>query len=88
MFVCKMNQSVKYVQFKGAPVELIDGYKYTNKELIDMYPDYFIEIKETPKSVVQKEQVLTEVVETKKRGRPAKVLIDDSSDVTIKASED
>lgn len=50
MFVCKMTQSVKYVQFKGQPIELINGYKYANKDIIAMYPSYFVEIKEDSKT--------------------------------------
>lgn len=56
MYICKINQDVKYVQFKGNPVGLINGNKYTNETLVGEYPEYFVEIKE---DVV--EEVVTQV---------------------------
>ena len=59
-----MTQSIKYVQFKGQPIELINGYKYTNKDIIAMYPSYFVEIKEDTKTdaltVIDKLEVVAE----------------------------
>lgn len=114
MYICKLKQDVKYVQFNGAPIELINGNKYTNEKLISAYPEYFvklediiaekasvkvepivevaqvaveeIKIEEEPKLETLNE-VITEETPKKKAGRPSKVLIDDSSDVSIEVTE-
>lgn len=59
-----MNQDVKYVQFNGAPVELINGNKYTNEKLAKMYPSYFVEVQEKRMDEVVPKPEPVEVLET------------------------
>jgi hypothetical protein len=62
MFICKMNQDVKYVQFKGSPIELINGYKYNNEALVAMYPSYFVKAEEKASAVTKEAERLDEIV--------------------------